>query len=150
MHDNLHPVAKPIKRASTLNLQLEVWNVASSPFLWTLSRVDGIKGNFDVTVMDSFPIVAAVISNSLKYIIMDATQRLHSTDIHVGEAFGALLAFRLAFSLGFAHFIIEDHAILVILTIISSWNFSSVVYDISLSLSSFQSWNDLKLSRCVN
>jgi hypothetical protein len=62
----------------------------------------------------------------------------------------------LALSLGYAHFIIvRADAFLVILPINSPeffflWNFSNVVFDISLSLSSFQSWNALKVSRCAN
>jgi hypothetical protein len=62
----------------------------------------------------------------------------------------------LALSLGYAHCIIVGaSALLVILAInslefFSLWNFSNVVFYISLSLSSFQSWNALKVSRCAN
>jgi hypothetical protein len=108
-----------------------------------------------VVVRDSFAVTAVVISDSSGNIIMAATQRLHFTDILVGEASAALLTYRLALSLGYDHFIIEGDALLVILAINSPelfylWNFSNVVSDINLSLSSFQSWNALKVSRCAN
>jgi hypothetical protein len=141
MHDDHQPVlAKLIKQRSyTLGLYLEAWNAASSFSLWTLPRINGIKGNFDVAVRDSFAVAAAVISDSSGNIITAATQQLHSTDILVGEAFAPLLAFRLALASGFDHFIIEGDAFLVILAINSPeffplWIFSNLVYDISLSL----------------
>jgi hypothetical protein len=108
-----------------------------------------------VAIRDSFAVTAVVISDSSGNIIMAATQRLHSTDILVGEVSAALLTSQLALSLGYDHFIIEGDALLVILAInspelFSLWNFSNVVSDINLSLSSFQSWNALKVSRCAN
>jgi hypothetical protein len=66
----------------------------------------------------------------------------------------ALLASRLAASLGYKLFALEGDALLVLLAItcplFSSWMFSNCIADISLVLSSFQSWNTLKVSRSVN
>jgi len=109
-------------------------------------------------VRDSFAVTGAIISDSSDNIIMAATQRLYSTDILVSEASAALLASRLlALSSGIDHFVLEGSgdALLVILEINSLelfalWNFSNWVFDINLSLSSFQSWNALKVYRCAN
>jgi hypothetical protein len=119
VHDDhqLVPAKLIIQRSSILGIHLEAWNASSIPSLWTPLGVDGIKGNFDVAVRDSFAIAVAVISDSSSNIIMVATQRLHSTDILVDEASAALLASRLALSSGHAHFIIEGDALLVILAI---------------------------------
>jgi len=119
VHDDLQPDPAKliIQRSSTLGLHLEAWNVASSPSFWTPPGVDGVKGNLDVAVKDSFVVAATVISDSSGNIIMAATQWLHSTDILVDEASAALLASRLALSSGHAHFIIEGDALLVILAI---------------------------------
>jgi hypothetical protein len=130
-----------------LGLHLEAWNAASSPSLWAPLGIGGIKGNFDVAVRDSFVVADAVISDFSDNIIMVATQRLHSTDILVSEAFATLLASRLlALSSGINHFVLKGFgdALLVILEINSHElftlrNFSNLVSDISLSLLSFQS-----------
>jgi hypothetical protein len=66
-----------------------------------------------------------------------------------------LLALQLALSLGFDTLFLEGDALLVILAIntpslFHSWNFSNIVSDIILDLSSFQSWNGLKVSRSAN
>jgi hypothetical protein len=76
--------------------------------------VDGIKGNFNVAVRDSFDVAATVISDFSGNIIMTATQRLHSTYIIGGEASVALLTSQLALSTGFDHFLLKGDALLVI------------------------------------
>jgi hypothetical protein len=80
-----------------LGLHLEAWNAASSPSLWAPLGIGGIKGNFDVAVRDSFVVADAVISDFSDNIIMVATQRLHSTDILVSEAFATLLVLTILF-----------------------------------------------------
>jgi hypothetical protein len=114
-----------------------------------------VKGNFDVAVRDSFAVVAAVISDSSSNIIMAATQKLLLTDPLIGEASAALLASQLALSSGFDTLFLEGDALLVILAIntpslFPSRNFSNIVSDIRLGLSSFQSWNILKVSHSAN
>jgi hypothetical protein len=138
VHDDHHldPAKLIIQHSSTLGLHLEAWNAASSPSLWTPPGVDGINGNFDVDVRESFAVADTVISDYSGNIIMAATQQLHSTDILAGEASAALLASRLALSSRYDHFIIEGDALLVILAINSPEYFSL--------------WNFPHVSRCVN
>jgi hypothetical protein len=114
-----------------------------------------MKLNFDVAVKDSFSVAAAVVSDEKGDILSAATQNLHGTDALQGEAHAALLAIRLADSMGCRLVVLEGDALLVILAInnpplFSSWNFANCLADISLVLSSFQSWNALKVSRSAN
>jgi hypothetical protein len=79
------------------------------------------------------------------------------------EALVALLAVQLAASLGYNCLLLGGDAFLVVLTINNhsssffffsffffSWTYANCIYNISLVLSSFQSWNNLKVSRCAN
>jgi hypothetical protein len=114
-----------------------------------------VKGNFDVAVRDSFVVVATVINDSSSTIIMATTQKLLLTDPLIGEASVALLASQLTLSSGFDTLFLEGDALLVILAIntpslFPTWNFSNIVSDIRLCLSSFQSWNALKVSCSAN
>jgi hypothetical protein len=88
-------------------------------------------------------------------ILSAATQKLHSTNALQGEAHAALLAIRLADSMGCRLVALEGDALIVILAInnpllFSSWNFANCLADISLILSSFHSWNAVKVSRSAN
>jgi hypothetical protein len=56
-----------------------------------------------------------VISDSFKHIVLVATQKLHSTDVLLGEATAALLTTRLASTTNFRSFDLERDALLVIL-----------------------------------
>jgi hypothetical protein len=72
-----------------------------------------------------------------------------------GEALAALLAAHLADSLGRRLVALEGDALLVVLAInnpslFSSWIFANCIADVSLVLSSFQSWNALKVSHSAN
>ena len=67
----------------------------------------------------------------------------------------ALLASRLAASLGYKLLALKGDALLVVLAInspslFSSLNFFNCIADISLVLSFFRSWNILKVSHSVN
>ena len=119
------------------------------------SAAGWVKGNFDVAVNDYYSVAAAVISNDRGDIVGAATQKLHCTDALQGEALATLLASRLAASLGYKFLALERDALLVVLAIncpalFSSWTFSNCMANISLVLSSFQSWNTLKVSCSAN
>jgi hypothetical protein len=108
-----------------------------------------------VAIRDNFAVAAAVISDTAGNIILAATQKLHSTDVLLGEASAALLTTRLAASTGYGCFALEGDALLVILAVnqphlFSTWQFASIVSDITLDLSFFQSLSALKISRCAN
>jgi hypothetical protein len=73
----------------------------------------------------------------------------------LGESHAALLATQLAATHGCSDLILEGDALTVVTAInnplvFKDWNFSSVVDDIFLLFSSFQSWKTLKVSRCAN
>jgi hypothetical protein len=94
-------------------------------------------------------------SDDLGNIVATASQKLVSTDVLQGEAAAALLAVRLAVFFGCDQLLLEGDALLVVLAInnpplFSSWCFAHCISDISLVLSSLQSWNALKVSRCAN
>ena len=101
-------------------------------------------------VRGSFAVAAAMISDDNGSIFAAAMLKLSSMDALQGEAHAALLAA----SLGFGSFLLEWDAFLVILAInsplFSSWSFANCIYDIRLVLSSFQSWNALKVFRYAN
>ena len=122
---------------------------------WSPPLPGSVKGNFDVSVQGNFAVAAAVLSDPFGEIIFAATQKLFSSDVLSGEASAALLASRLATTSGFSNFILEGDAILVILVVnkphlFVTWQFAPIVSDLRLKLSSFQSWNTLKVSRCAN
>lgn len=66
-----------------------------------------IKANFDVAIIDSFVVAVVVLSDDQGKVIMAATQKLHSTDALYREALAALLAVRLAVSLGCFRLVLE-------------------------------------------
>jgi hypothetical protein len=68
--------------------------------LWLPPFAGCIKRNFDVAIRDNFAIAAVVISNSSGEVICAVTQKLSVSDVLKGEAFVALLATRLAASMG--------------------------------------------------
>ena len=97
----------------------------------------------------------AVIIDEMGVIVGAATQKLQCTDALQGEALTTLLASCLATSLGCRLLVLEGEALLVVLAInhpslFSSWNFANCIADVSLVLSSFQSWNTLKVCRSAN
>jgi len=149
IHDVLFPSAAKVLQ------HILAWNDRSSPSLWFPPLLGSFKGNFDVTIMGSFSVAAATISDSSGSIILAATQHLYSSDVILGEATAALLATRLAVILGRVDFTLERDSLLVTLAInspptLSSWWFCNIVSDISVFLSSFQSWKALKVSRSAN
>jgi hypothetical protein len=157
IHEGVQP--SPIKAShqlsSSFNFHLKAWNDLALPVFWLPPAAGWVKGNFDVAVKDSFSVAAAVISDDRGNIVGAATQKLHCTDALQGEALAALLTSRLAASLGYKLLALEGDALLVVLAIncpalFSSWTFSNCIADISLVLSSFQSWNTLKVSRSAN
>jgi hypothetical protein len=80
---------------------------------------------------------------------------LVSTDVLQGEAAATLLAVWLAAFFGCDQLLLERDALLVVLAINNpplffSWCFAHCISDISLALSSVQSWNALNVSRCAN
>jgi hypothetical protein len=92
-----------------------------------------------------------VINDASGHIVLAATQKLHSTNVFLGEA----TATQLASSTDFRSFDLEGDALLVILAVnqpllFTSWQFPSVVSNITVNLSSFQSLNALKVFRCAN
>ncbi|XP_059436361.1 uncharacterized protein LOC132169326 [Corylus avellana] len=157
IHDGLQPSSSQaiVQVSSSLNHHITAWRELDLPTLWVPPVVGYVKGNFDVAVKGSFAVVAAVISDDMRNIISVATQKLNSTDVLQGEASVALLAARLVVSSGCDKLMLEGDALLVVLAInnpslFSSWTFANCIYNISLVLSSFQSWNALKVSRCAN
>jgi hypothetical protein len=149
------PSAAIFQISNTFNHHINAWRDLALPTIWTPPVAGWIKGNFDVAVRGSFAVAAAVLSDDSGTIIAATTQKLVSTDVLQGEAHAALLVVRLAASLGLGPISVEGDALLVILainspTLFSSWYFVNCISDISLTLSSFQSWNALKVSRCAN
>jgi hypothetical protein len=115
------------------------------PSLWSLPPPGSFKANFDVAVRGNFSVAAAIITDSKGQIITAASLKLSSSDALIGEASAALLATRLALSVGVSSLFLEGDALLVILAInqpslFSSWSFANVISNISLDLISFQSW----------
>jgi hypothetical protein len=109
-----------------------------------------VKGNFDVAVKGSFAVAAVVISDDMGNIIGATTQKLIYTDVLQGEASTALLVARLAVFSRCDKRMLEGDALLVVLAInnpslFSSSTFANCFSDISLVLSSFQSWITLKV-----
>jgi hypothetical protein len=89
-----------------------------------------------------FSVAAVTISNSSGSIILAATQHLYSSDVLLGEVIVALLATRLADSLGHVDFTLGGGSLLVILAINShssfpSWCFCNIISNTSVLLSSF-------------
>jgi hypothetical protein len=149
IHNGIQPcLAKAIKQISyTLGLHCQAWSDSILPSIWTPPFAGCIKGNFDV--------VAAVISDENGNIILAFTQKLSYSDALLGEASAAHLTSQLATSSGCGNLFLEGDALLVILAIsnphlFSSWSFANCISDISLVLSSFHSWNALKVSRSAN
>jgi hypothetical protein len=114
-----------------------------------------IKGNFDVAIHGNFAVVAAVISDENGNIILAITQKLTYSDALLVEVSAALLTSQVAASSDCRNLFLEGDALLVILAInnpplFSYWSFANCISDISLVLSSFHSWNALKVSRNTN
>jgi len=114
-----------------------------------------IKGNFDVAVHGDFVVAATIISDENGNIILAVTQKLTHSYALLGEASTALLTSQLAASSGCGNLFLEGDALLVILAInnpslFSYWSFANCISDFSLVLSSFHSWNALKVSRNAN
>ncbi|GLT55504.1 hypothetical protein SLA2020_286190 [Shorea laevis] len=93
------------------------WNDSKATTLWNLPPPGTVKANFDVAVKSDFSVAAMVLSGSNGNILHDATNRLSSTDVAVGEAQVALLATQSATSLGIHSFLLEGDAINIILVI---------------------------------
>jgi hypothetical protein len=157
IHKGVQP--SPIKAIHQIScsykFHLEAWNVIALPALWLPPAVGWVKVNFEVAVKGSFAVAATVISDERGDIVGAATQKLHCTDALQGETHAALLAICLAESLGCRLVVLEGDALLVALAInnhslFSSWNFANCLADVSLVLSSFQSWNASKVSRSAN
>jgi hypothetical protein len=157
IHEGVLP--SPIKIihqvSCSFKFHLEAWNSKVLPALWLPPAKGWVKLNFDVAVKGSFSVAATVVSDEKGDVLNAATQKLHGSDALQGEAHAALLAVRLADSMGCKLITLEGDALLVILAInnpplFSSWNFANCLADISLVLSSFQSWVALKVSRCAN
>jgi hypothetical protein len=141
--------------SNTSNHHINAWRDLALPTVWTPPVAGWIKGNFDVTVRGSFAVTAAVLSDENGTIFAAATQKLVSIDVLQGEAHVALLVVRLAASMGLGPISVEGDALFVILAInspalFSTWSFANCIFYISLTLSSFQSWNALKVSQCAN
>ena len=157
IHKGVQP--SPIKAIHQISysfkFHLAAWNDLALPVLWLPPAAGWVKGNFDVAVKDSYAVAAVMISNDRGDIVGATTQKLQCIEALQGEALAALLASRLAASLGYKLIALEEDALLVVLAInghslFSSWNFSNCIADISLVLSSFQSKNILKVSRSAN
>jgi hypothetical protein len=138
-----------------LDFHLSAWQATALPSLWSLPPPGSFKANFDVAVRGNFSVAAAVITDSKGQIITAASLKLSSSDALIGEVSAALLATRLAFSVGVCSLFLEGDALLVILAInlhslFTSWSFANVILDISLDLISFQSWYASKVSRSAN
>ena len=139
----------------THEYHISAWQASALSSLWSPPQPRYVKGNFDVAVCGNFVVVAAIISNSFGEIICATSQKLFSSDALSGEAFAVLLTSRLTASSGFNNLILEGDALLVILAVnhphlFASWQFAPIVSNLRLELSSFQSWNALKVSRCAN
>jgi hypothetical protein len=157
IHDAVFPSTAKVLHQILFNLDKHIlaWKDRSSPSLWFPPLLDSFKGNFDVTIRGSFSVAAATISDSSGSIILAATQHLYSSDVLLGEAIAALLATQFVATLGCVDFTLEGDSLLVTLAIhsprtFSSWCFCNIVSDISVFLSSFQSWKALKVSRSAN
>jgi hypothetical protein len=75
-------------------------------------------------------------------------------DALMGEAHAALLAFRLAVSIGCSPLIIDGNSLLTILALkdpllFSDWISALVISDSLVQLHSINVWNALKISRCT-
>ena len=157
IHEAIQPdIPKIIQQLKiTHNYHILAWQASTLSSFWFPPQQGSVKGNFDVAVRGDFAVAAAVLSDHTGEIIYACTQKLLSTDVLSGEASAALLASRLTASLGFSFFTLEGDALLVILTVnkphlFASWQFAFIVSDLRLELSSFQSWNASKVSRCAN
>jgi hypothetical protein len=157
IHDDVFPPAAKVLHQILFNLDKHIldWKDWSSPYLWFPPLLGSFKGNFDVTIKGSFFVATATIYDSSRSIILAATQHLYSSEVLLGEATAALLATRLAATLGHVDFTLEGDSLLVTLAInspptFSSWCFCNIVSDISVFLSSFRRWKALKVSRSAN
>ena len=156
IHNNIQPVpAKTVQQLRiTHEYHISAWQVSALSSLWSPPQ-PCVKGNFDVAICGNFAVTAAVISDSSEEIICAATEKLFSSYALSRKASTALLGFRLATSSGFNNLMLEEDALLVILAmnklhIFAIWQFAPIVLDLRLELSSFQSWNALKVSRHAN
>jgi hypothetical protein len=93
--------------------------------LWIPLAAGWIKGNFDVSVRDSFTVAAAVLSDENGVIVGATTQRLSCPDALQGGALFVLLTTRSAVSFGCNFFFLGRDALLVVLTINNFSLFSS-------------------------
>ena len=118
-HDAIQPdMPKIIQQLKlTHNYHIMAWQTFAFSSFWSLPLPGSVKGNFDVAVRRYFAVMAAILSDPSGEIIFAATQKLFSFDVFSGEASAALLASRLAATLGFSNFILEGNALLVILVI---------------------------------
>jgi exonuclease III len=113
----IHEALQPDPRKAILQLKFNLeshllaWRDVALPSLWLPPQTGCLKGNFDVAIRENFAVAAAVISDTAGNIILAATQKLHSTDVLLGEASAALLTTRLAASTGYDCFALEGDII---------------------------------------
>jgi hypothetical protein len=122
---------------------------------WDPPPLCSFKVNFDVAIRPTFAVAGAVLRDHSGKFLAVNTLKLPPMDALMGEAHAALLASRLAVSMGCSPLIIEGDSLLTILALkdpllFSDWIFAPVISDSLVQLHSINVWSALKISRCAN
>jgi hypothetical protein len=89
-----HVPSKAIQQIKvSLEFHLSARCDAALPSQWFPPRPGCFKGNFDVGVTGNFAVAAIVINDAPGHIVLAATQKLHSTNVFLGEAIAHLAGF---------------------------------------------------------
>lgn len=111
-----------------------------------------MKANFDVAVRAEFSVASAAISNDTGQVLAAGSLKLYSTKVNVGEAAAALLAAKLAISLGADRLILKGDSLITVTALkkpnlIEDWTITPIIKDTLLYLSQIPVWEVGKVHR---
>lgn len=157
IHKGVQPNPQKIWKVakSTIEIHLSAWRSSPGMAEWIPPVLGSFTANFDVAIRPSFAVAAATLRDHKGEFLAVNTLKLPPMDANLGEAHAALLAVRMAASLGCTSLCLEGDSLVTVLAIkdpflFSDWISESVISDISLQLLSFSDWKVSKISRCAN
>jgi hypothetical protein len=158
-HDGLIPNALAI--SSTINKTVlehhSAWKtkLAPTPEVWQAPSPPYLKINYDTAIRDSFSTQSAICRDFSGSIIRCISLISPPCTAIYGEALAALLATRLAISMGIPSFILEGDSLLVTPAlqrpdITQDWRIASIISTIHSIISPTSSWKASKVNRSAN
>jgi hypothetical protein len=158
-HDGLIPNALII--SSTINKTVlehhSAWKkkLAPIPEVWRSLSPPYLKINYDTAIRDTFSAQSAVCRDSSGSILRCISLISFPCTAIYGEALAALLAARLAVSMGLPSCILEGDSLLVTLTlqrpdITQDWRIASTISTIHFIIPPTSSWKASKVNRSAN